>query len=110
MKLTQDRREGSDIVRVQGRLDASTSPDMQDRVLAMLDGSGPLVMDLSGVHYVSSAGLRALLILLKECSAQGRRFALTGLTPDVHDVIRLTGFDKILEIHPDVDAALAANV
>lgn len=110
MNFEHNRTEAADIIRIEGRLDASTAPEMQAGAIAALDGSGPLVLDLAEVDYVSSAGLRALLILLREATARERPLALAALTPDVSDVIRLTGFDKLLDVHSDVDTALAACI
>lgn len=114
MKLDHEVVSGADLIRVEGRLDASTAPEFERGIRAVLAAegarTGAVVADLSGVPYISSAGLRSLLILLKECSAQGRGFSIAAPSADVSDVIRLTGFDKVLAIHDDAETALAAKV
>lgn len=109
MNLTQSSIGTSDILAVEGRVDATTSKDLEAAVLGLAaNGSGSVVLDFSGVEYISSAGLRVLLIGLKTLTAKQRRLALASLNSDVMDVVRLTGFDKLLNCYDDVDAALNA--
>ena len=109
MNLTQSSIGTADIVAIEGRIDATTSKDLETAVLALAaNGSGPVVLDFTSVEYISSAGLRVLLIGLKTFTSKQRAMALASLNSDVMDVVRLTGFDKLLKCYDDVDAALAA--
>lgn len=113
MKIDHEASSGADLLRIEGRLDASSAPDFERGIQAIIASedavNGPVIVDLAGVPYISSAGLRSLLILLKACSAKERAFAISAPSADVIDVIRLTGFDKILAIHDSIDAALSAH-
>jgi anti-anti-sigma factor len=107
MKLVLSNTDTADIVRVSGRIDATTSGELDATVHGLVDnGRGPVVLDFAEVDYISSAGLRVLLIALRALSAKGRKLALAALNPDVMDVVRLTGFDRLLNCYGDVDGAL----
>ena len=66
-----------------------------------------VVIDMTEVAYVSSAGLRIMLIGGKTAKATGKAFSLAGLKPAVAEVFKMSGFDRLLTIHPDVAAATA---
>jgi len=99
------------VVAAAGRLDSSSAPQFLATVNA---ATGPgitgLVMDLGDVPYMSSAGLRVILIAAKTLAARGGRLALCGLAPQVAEVIALSRFDVIanLSVHPDRSDALRA--
>jgi len=71
------------------------------------DGA-PLVLDFSGVDYISSIGLRALMVAIKQVKPQGGRMVLAALQPLVLEVFTISRFDMLFEIFPDRAAALAA--
>jgi stage II sporulation protein AA (anti-sigma F factor antagonist) len=92
-----------------GRLDAHSAPDLQEEVLAHIDGGDTAVLlDMSGLTYVSSAGLRAILVAAKKLQEKSGRFALCGLSDSVAEVFEVSGFSSILDIHPDSASARAA--
>lgn len=91
-----------------GRLDATTSPAFEREMLEELTRSPHgLVMDFSALGYVSSAGLRVVLLAAKKVKAQGGVFVLCGLAPTIAEVFRVSGFLSILAVEPDRAAALA---
>lgn len=71
-------------------------------------GGAALLIDFSQVNYISSIGLRALMIAIKQVKAQGGRMVLAALTPLVLEVFTISRFDMLFEIFPDRAAALAA--
>ena len=71
-------------------------------------GNARLVTDFTGVEYISSAGLRALLATLKDARQQGGDLRLAAIRPDVKKVLELSGFMSILKSYPDVAAAVAS--
>jgi anti-anti-sigma factor len=92
-----------------GRLDSETARDFEATLTATLDrGVRALALDLSGLEYVSSAGLRVLLLAAKRTKAEGAPFTLFGLQPQVAKVLEVSGFAKILPITADRQDALAA--
>lgn len=95
------------VLRLDGRLDTETSADFE---LAAHDltaaGENKFIVDLAGISYVSSAGLRVLLALAKQMSGGGS-LRLCSLAPSVRQVFDLSGFSKLFSIAPDLNAALA---
>ncbi len=94
------------VLRLNGRLDTETSADFE---LAAHDltqaGERRFVVDLAGISYVSSAGLRVLLALAKQLDGNGV-VRLCGLAPSVRQVFDLSGFSKLFTIAADLPAAL----
>lgn len=99
------------VLRLNGRLDTETSADFE---LAAHDltaaGERRFVVDLAGISYVSSAGLRVLLALAKQMQAGGGAMRLCGLAPSVRQVFDLSGFSKLFTITPDLASALGGEV
>ncbi|MBJ7310912.1 STAS domain-containing protein [Rugamonas sp. CCM 8940] len=95
-----------------GRIDQAHADDFQRALGAFLPGctgaGDALLLDLSGVDFISSIGLRALMIAIKQVKAQGGRMALAALSPLVGEVFSISRFDMLFEIHPDRAGALAA--
>ena len=91
-----------------GRLDASNAAVAERDVLDLLEKNGPsIVLDLTDIAYMSSAGLRVLLVAAKAARQKGGRAVLAGPHPAIMEVLRMSGFDKIMTIAADRDAALA---
>jgi anti-sigma B factor antagonist len=89
-----------------GRIDASSSAGMEaDLIRVMDEGHRNIIVDLSGVEYMSSAGLRVLLATLKRIKAMKGELRLSGLQPFVREVFDMTGFSKIFTIRETVSDA-----
>jgi len=89
-----------------GRLDAMSAPRFEEYVKEM--GSGGVknvLLDISALDYISSAGLRTLLKLAKVLKDHGKTLALCGAQAMVRDVMIMSGFDRILPLFPDRTAA-----
>ena len=92
-----------------GRLDTSAAPAFErEMVAATQSDTDRLLIDLADLVYVSSAGLRVILMAAKRVRAQGGRIALCGLRPQVADVFEISGFGAIVPVYPDQASALAA--
>jgi anti-anti-sigma factor len=97
------------VVTAKGRLDGASSGAFAQRIDALVSGEAPkLLVDFSGVDFVSSAGLRAVLALVKKVKALKGTFALCAVRPPVREVLDITGFSAMIDIHPERAAALAA--
>ena len=96
------------VVTASGRLDSNSAPALEAVLPARAQASPKLVLDLSGVPYVSSAGLRILLMGAKAARAAGHKLVLAGLSPSVREVFDISGFTSIFTLEADVDSALAA--
>lgn len=108
MELSDKRVDSAAILTVTGRIDMTTSDAFTERLLAMVATGVPLVIDFSGVNYISSAGLRALMLGSKQARSAGTRLAIAALQPVVLEIFQISRFDKLVPCHPTVDAALAA--
>ena len=107
MELTIEKQTGPAIVAAGGRLDASGAPDFESRCKALIqEGANRLLLDFAKVDYISSAGLRSLLVLAKAVKSAGGALVLCSLAPAVRDVMTISGFDNILPLAADRAAAL----
>jgi anti-sigma B factor antagonist len=93
-----------------GRIDHTASAKFMEALLPFLDESSGknagLVIDFSGVDYISSIGLRVLMVAAKRIDARGGAIAVAALQPDVAEIFAISRFDKVLDVHPSVRAAL----
>jgi len=95
------------ILRLLGRLDASSSSLLQNRLNVLLkEGHNTILLDFSNIDYLSSAGLRVLLSFTKKYQESKKRLSIFSVTEDVMDIIKLTGFDKILDIYKNEKEAI----
>ncbi len=109
MELTHEPRDAGTLVRLTGDLDASASPSTQQALEALVTaGHARLAIDCRGLRFLSSAGLRVLLLLAKRVSSVGGRIVLFGLNARVADVFEISGFDTIFRIEASEREALAA--
>lgn len=94
------------IISVFGRIDANSAPDLEAALNNCADNcSEKLVVDFSGVEYVSSAGLRVLLSVRKRLVPLKGEIVLAGLRPFVREVFDMTGFSKIFPLYKTTDEA-----
>ena len=97
MTITTEREKDALTVFLTGRLDTITAPEAEKKRTAELEGVKDLTLDLGGLEYISSAGLRVLLVLQKIMNGQGK-MQLTGVNETVGEIFDLTGFSNILTI------------
>ena len=100
----------ADVVEVSGRIAASESMELTRQLERHLEGGAmrPLILDLSQVDYMSSAGLGTVVWLGKRMRESKQPFALAGLRDRVAHVFKLSGLDRILPVYPDRAGADAA--
>ncbi len=95
------------VVSVTGRMDTITAPVFQQRIEQLIDqGEKNVVVDLKGLEYVSSAGLRSILIGAKKTKAEGGRFSCCSLQAMVGKVFDVSGFRSIISVFDSREAAL----
>ena len=107
MQLMDSGIEGLALAALDGRLDTATAQAVEQQVMPLMQGKG-LVLDMAGVRFVSSAGLRVLLKLAKAARAGGRSFGVCGLQPAVHEVFEIGGFLQIIPTFATPGEAAAA--
>jgi anti-anti-sigma factor len=85
-----------------GQLDAALAPLLD----ASLLGQGSVVLDFAGVDYISSVGLRVLMVASQRSRAHAARIAVAALQPVVAEIFAISRFDRLLEVYPTVRGAL----
>lgn len=97
------------VLAVQGRLDTETAPALGGRLTEAFAWSGRrLVLDLHQLEYISSAGIRTLLLAAKGAEASGSRFVVCGLSRKIHELFELGGFLNAFPIVASREDAIAA--
>ncbi|HBI53006.1 MAG TPA: anti-sigma factor antagonist [Ruminococcaceae bacterium] len=92
------KQDGSKLsIALEGRLDTTTAPELENELKTSLDGISNLVFDLSALEYISSAGLRVLLSAQKTMNKQGE-MTVTGANETIMEIFDVTGFVDILNI------------
>jgi anti-sigma B factor antagonist len=99
MEITETKNRGLLIMNLKGRLDAHTSKTFEDRLIPAIDeGSKKILVDFSQLDYISSAGLRVLLLAARKLSDAGGRIALCSLKPSIKTVFDIAGFSSVFPI------------
>ena len=80
-----------------GRIDAATAPDLQKQLTEALDGVRDFTLDLAGVDYISSAGLRVLVVLQKRMKDQGS-MTIINVRPEIKGILQITGLLMLLNV------------
>lgn len=107
MQIEKEQHGAIRLIRLAGRLDAATSDSVQSVMVEQLDDEGALAVDLSELEYVSSAGLRVLLLAQKKLTAAKQKMAVFGLKEYIHEIFEIAGFTAILTIVESEEAALS---
>ena len=97
MKITKNAEGEKLTVALEGRLDTTTSPQLEQEFKSSLDGVQELVIDMTALEYISSAGLRVLLSAQKVMNKQGS-MKVTNVNKEIMDIFEVTNFTEILTI------------
>ena len=109
MQFIERLEEGALVIDAIGRVDSTTAGSLEAVLLPGLAARPVVILNLSGVVYVSSAGLRTMLKAAKLAKATTHRLLLAGLAPQVLEVLQISGCANLFSIHADVPAATAAS-
>jgi anti-anti-sigma factor len=95
------------VVAVDGRLDTTNYNELEAVVNKLIDeGVKDVVFDLSALEYISSSGLRVMLLTLKKTSAAGGKLILCNMKEGIREIFEISGFTTIFTIMPDMNDAL----
>ena len=97
MTMNKNQNGNTLTIALEGRLDTTTAPELEKELKDSLSNMEALVLDFSGLDYISSAGLRVLLSAHKQMSARGG-MKVTHVNEIVNEVFEVTGFSDILDI------------
>jgi len=106
MEMTNRKERNALVISIQGRMDAVTAPDFEKEVDRLLEkGETRFVVDLGGLDYISSAGLRSILSLAKKLKSNSGTLHLAALQAVVKEVFDISGFSSIIPIFDSVESA-----
>jgi anti-sigma B factor antagonist len=92
MKIQTLEENGIGTARLEGSLDGKTAPEVREQLRPFLATNSKLILDLTKVDYLSSAGLRLLLLLYRDLSGRKGKLVLVGVSEDIRAVMSHTGF------------------
>ncbi|MVN91231.1 STAS domain-containing protein [Mucilaginibacter aquatilis] len=109
MKVSVKETETAVIASIEGSIDSKTAPDLQQSILPVVNDRNLMVLDLTAVSFVSSAGLRVLLMVYRQLKSNNGKVVLVGVSEEIMDVMFMTGFITFFEIAPTLKEAFANN-
>jgi len=108
VNITTNSTDGVTVVNIQGDIDGKSAPEAQQQIVPLISEHSKLLLDMSGVGYMSSAGLRVMLLLYRQAASQDGQIALVGLSEDIEDTMSATGFLDFFTTCQTVEEGVAA--
>ncbi len=109
MEISESKQGNVTVVKAQGKLDSASSPELEKFLAGLIEkGTRQIALNLAGLEYVSSAGLRVFLSAAKRLKQSQGKLALANLTPQVQQIFDIAGFNNILPVFKTVNEAIAA--
>ncbi len=111
LSTSQESRDGQNIqvVRVEGYLDSSTFPQLQEHLKDLIDqGSYRILVDFEELNYISSAGLGVLMGMLQEVRDHDGDLKVARMSDKIRNLFDMLGFSRLVRIYEDIDDALSA--
>jgi anti-anti-sigma factor len=108
MELEKYMRGRVTVLALEGELDSTTAADARERISELVPSDGAALLDLGGMTYMSSAGLRVLLLVYRQVRECGVPLALSRINPDVAEVMTDTGFIDFFTVVDSIDAGVEA--
>ena len=109
MEIEMERQRDTLIAKTDGRVDGANAREFQAALEAAIDANErAVILDMENLSYISSAGLRVILLTAKALQGRNRKFAICSLSESIREVFEISGFDKIIPIHASELEALAA--
>ncbi len=106
--LTESLAPGVIVVQLDGRLDMAGSMEIEEELLAVVTSNTMVVIDLAGVTFLASMGLRCLILAAKTVQSRSGQLALARPQPLVAEVLRASGADSLITVTTDIDSAARA--
>ena len=109
MEMQSSKEINATVVSVKGRMDAITAPQFEKALNGLIDaGETRFVVELAGLDYISSAGLRGILAIAKLLKGKGGLICFAKVEGTVKEVFDISGFGSIFRMHDSVAGALSA--
>lgn len=94
------------IITISGSVDSKTAGGLQEKIMGKVAETNNAMLDLTNVEFVSSAGLRVLLMVYRQIKSKSGKVILVGVSEEIRDVMSMTGFINFFEIADTIDNAL----
>ena len=99
LELQADQIEGVLVISVTGRIDGLNAQEFHENLdTEIAKSENPVVLDLEKLSYISSAGLRSILLIAKTLQGKSTRFMLCSLSAPIREIFEIAGFDKIIDV------------
>jgi anti-anti-sigma factor len=109
LSIETDNRQSISVVKVKGRVDSETAPELDDVLIKLLQANrNQIVLNLQGVDYISSAGLRAVVKAYQAAKKSGGDVRLASVSTPVEVILRTVGMMQMLQMYPTEQEAMAA--
>ncbi len=109
MEIKDDKIDGQNVVSLSGRIDSTAAVEFEEKLIEIIDsGCHTMIIDFLRVQFISSAGLRVLLLAAKKVKPYGGKILLCDMSKDVREVFDISGFSSIFDIHENVSSAIAS--
>lgn len=96
------------VVAMTGEIDGNSAPEAQAQILPLAQPNAKIILDLHNVPFMSSAGLRLLLVIYRALAGNDGKVALVGLSEEIADTMSLTGFLDFFSHYDSLEAGLAS--
>ena len=109
LTMRGEQREGAVIATVAGRIDGGNALEFQSALEALAgEQAASVIVDLADLSYISSAGLRAMLVVAKQVQGKGAKMGVCSLSDSINEIFQISGFDKFIPVHAAQADALSA--
>lgn len=105
MEITVKKDSGITVVCPNGRIDTSTAKNFEEGIMKLIPNNQQIIISFSDTSYISSAGLRVILVAGKKIASMNGQLALSEMSDKIYEVFKMSGFDKILKIYPTFEDA-----
>lgn len=106
MEVSIEKQGIVTVIALNGRLDTTNYTLLEDKLLREISPGASVLVDCEKMDYISSSGLRILLLALKQSGQTGAHLALCSLQPGIVEIFKISAFDSIFSIYPDRQKAL----
>ena len=109
MDIMETSQSGVAIIEIKGRLDSKTTGELEQKILAVLEGDGrKLLVDMADLDYINSSGLRVLVMAYQRLKQSGGSLAICGTKDYILEVFEIAGYHRLFNLFPNQEEALSS--
>ncbi|MBF0316693.1 MAG: STAS domain-containing protein [Nitrospirae bacterium] len=106
--VTLSTVSGVTVVAIEGSIDSNSVPNVQKQVFEGIEGKDKVVLDMKKVSFLSSAGLRMLMLIYRQLKSRNGKVVLVSVMEEIVEVMKMTGFISFFVIADNMDAGIKA--